>query len=593
MSTSLRRPESVMAAEQREHSLPAAFVERPRTVAHVIAEFLHRQGVRRIWGLTGGHIKPIWDESARAGIAIVDVRHEAAAVHMAQAEADLTGCLAVATVTCGPGLANAVTGIAAAYLHRAPLLVLSALPPSPQLGRGAFEHIPQVEIVAPITRRAVTVRDARTILPELVAATSAALGDDGSPGPVFIDVPIDVLRSVVPDTVLDPSLLRPHRRRPMAPLASDLEAAAQLMRASRRPLVISGRGALAAVGELSDLLGCSQALHLETKENRGLFGPDHPSSVTALRGRSTAECDLVVTVGRALDYELAYGSRAMFAGNPQFLRIGRSHEELADNRRGDVELRGDPALALAALSQYPLVGPERDHEWARALRQEHEARVERLAGRMAAMPPGDDGLMHPYRLIAALNAQLPDDAIVTVDGGDIFSFARIGLRGVRCLDAGAFGCLGVAVPFAVAAALVEPGRRVVSVSGDGSFGFNALEVSTAVRHRAPVVFVVANNAAWNLERTDQFVNYGGNVFGTDLPGCRYDLLGAALGAHGEHVTDPDELPEALGRAIANAPSVVDVAVTRDALSPDFEAGLADLPALQTLRTWDEAERRLT
>jgi acetolactate synthase-1/2/3 large subunit len=567
-------------------------VERPRTVAHVIAEFLRAQGVQRIWGLTGGHIKPIWDESSRAGIAVVDVRHEAAAVHMAQAEADLTGGLAVATVTCGPGFANAVTGIAAAHLHRAPLLVLSALPPSPQLGRGAFEHIPQVDVVAPITRRAVTVRDARHILPELVAAVSAALGDDGSPGPAFLDVPIDVLRSVVPDAALDSALLRRQRRRPLAPLEADVDAAAELLRAARRPLVISGRGTLGAATELSDFLARSRALHLETKENRGLLGPSHPSSVTALRGRSAAECDLVVTVGRAFDYELAYGSRAMFAADPNVLRIGRSHDELADNRRGDVELRGDPGLALAGLATRELIGPERDDEWAAELRREHGERVERLAARMTAMPAGDDGLMHPYRLIDALNAELPDDAVVTLDGGDIFSFGRIGLRGVRCLDAGAFGCLGVAVPFAVAAALVTPDRRVVALTGDGSFGFNALEVSTAVRHRAPVVFVVANNAAWNLERTDQDVNYAGNVFGTDLPDCRYDLLGAALGAHGEHVTDPDDLPAALERAFAHAPAVVDVAVTRDAISPDFESGLADLPSLQTLRTWDEAERRL-
>jgi acetolactate synthase-1/2/3 large subunit len=582
----------LIAAEQREQALPAGFAKRPRTVAHVIAEFLHRQGVQRIWGLTGGHIKPIWDESSRAGIAIVDVRHEAAAVHMAQAEADLTGGLAVATVTCGPGLANAVTGIAAAHLHRAPLLVLSALPPSPQLGRGAFEHIPQVDVVAPITRRAVTVRDARHILPELVAATSAALGDDGPAGPAFLDVPIDVLRSVVPEAAFDPALLRPHRRRQLAPLEVEVDAAAELLRGARRPLVVTGRGALGAAAELSDFLHTSRALHLETKENRGLLGPNHPASVTALRGRSAAECDLVVTVGRALDYELAYGSRAMFADNPKVIRIGRTHHELADNRRGDVELRADPDLALTALASKPLVGPERDLEWPATLRREHAERVQRLAQRMAAMPAGEDGGMHPYRLIDALNAELPDDAVVTLDGGDIFSFARIGLRGVRCLDAGAFGCLGVAVPFAVAAALVAPGRRVVALSGDGSFGFNALEVSTAVRHRAPVVFVVANNQAWNIERTDQVVNYEGIVFGTDLPGCRYDLLGAALGARAEHVTEPEELPSALRRAFASAPAVVDVAVTRDAISPDFESGLADLPSLQTLRTWDEAERRL-
>lgn len=582
----------MIAAEPRPAALSAEFLGRPRTVAHVVAEFLHRQGVRRIWGLTGGHIKPIWDESSRAGIAIVDVRHEAAAVHMAQADADLSGGLAVATVTCGPGLTNAVTGIAAAHLHRAPVLVLSALPPTPQLGRGAFEHVEQVELVAPVTRRAATVRDPRHILPELAAAVSAALGDDGAPGPAFLDVPIDVLRAVVPASALDPELFRQRRRAPIVPGADAVAAAAELIRASRRPLVVSGRGTLGAADELSAFLRRSEAVHLETKENRGLLGPSHPASVTALRGRSTAECDLAVIVGRPLNYELAYGSRAMFAAGPRLLRIGRGHDELVDNRPGDVELCGDAAAALAALAEHELVGPERDADWADGLRREHAERVRRLAGRMADAPPGADGLMHPYRLIAALNAELPDDAIVTLDGGDIFSFGRIGLRQVRCLDAGMFGCLGVSVPFGVAAALVAPGRRVLSLNGDGSFGFNALEVSTAVRHRAPVVFVVANNGAWNLERVDQDVNYGGNVFGTDLPGCRYDLLGAALGAHGEHVADPAQLPAALERAFANAPAVVDVAVTRDALSPDFEAGLADLPPLQTLRAWDEAERRL-
>ncbi|HET7571269.1 MAG TPA: thiamine pyrophosphate-binding protein, partial [Gaiellaceae bacterium] len=433
----------MIAAAGRDDALSEAFLARPRTVAHVVARFLHAQGVRRLWGLTGGHIKPIWDECSRAGIAVVDVRHEAAAVHMAQAEADLAGGLAVATVTCGPGFTNALTGIAAAYLHRAPVLVLSALPPGPQLGRGAFEHVPQVEMAAPVTRRAATVDDPGRILPELAAATAAALGEDGDPGPVFLDVPIDVLRAEVPAGALDPALLRRLVRTPLVPAGADVAAAAELLRAARRPLVISGRGALDAAPELSRFLERSGAVHLETKENRGLLGPSHPAAVTALRGRSSGECDLAVVVGRPLNYELAYGSRAMFAAGPRLLRIGYGPEELSDNRRGDVELRADPALALAALAEQELVGPERDLEWAAGLRREHAARVERLAARMAAMPAGEDGLMHPYRLLHALNAELPDDAIVTLDGGDIFSFARIGLRGVRCLDAGAFGCLGV------------------------------------------------------------------------------------------------------------------------------------------------------
>lgn len=566
------------------------FDERPRTVAHLIARFLARRGSGRIWGLTGGHIKPIWDESRRAGIEIVDVRHEAAAVHMAQAEADLTGRVAVATVTTGPGFTNALSGIGSAALARSPVVVLSGLPPSPQIGRGAFEDVPQVPVAAPLTLRARTLTEPRNVLAELDEAFRAAAGEDGPQGPVFLDVPIDVLRAQVPASAADERLLEPPAPRPRNPDPAALEAAAELLRAARRPLVISGRGAVGAAAELDALLRAAGALHLETKESRGLLPAAHPAGVTALRGRASAECDLLVTVGRRFDFELAYGSTAMFSGDPRILRIGRGGDELRDNRPGDVEVAGDVAAALAALAEQELGAGARDAAWLDGLRAEQARRSARLHERMAAAEPGADGRMHPYRLLSALNAHVGDDAIVTLDGGDVFSFARIGLAAGRVLDPGAFGCLGVGVPFAVAAALVHPERTVVSINGDGAFGFNPSEVSTAVRHGARVVFVVANNEAFNIERTDQRENFGGLVFGTELPGCRYDLVGRGLGAHGERVEDPAELPAALERAFVNAPAVLDVAVTRDARSPDFDSGLAELPDLQALRTWDERER---
>lgn len=208
---------------------------------------------------------------------------------------------------------------------------------------------------------------------------------------------------------------------------------------------------------------------------------------------------------------------------------------------------------------------------------------------LANPPAGNDGRMHPYEIISAINAHIDEQSVVVADGGDILSFARVALASCTYLDCGAFGCLGVGVPFATAAALVHAGRNVLALIGDGSFGLTAMDISTAVRHHAPAVFVIANNEAWNIERQDQMSRYDGNLVGVDLPHCRYDLVGRGLGAYAERVEEPGELDAALARCLANAPAVLDVLTTRDAVSPDFRSGLASVPTHQALTTWNEAE----
>ena len=183
------------------------------------------------------------------------------------------------------------------------------------------------------------------------------------------------------------------------------------------------------------------------------------------------------------------------------------------------------------------------------------------------------------------------DYIGIADGGDFLSFARIGLAAATYLDAGAFGCLGVGVPFAIAAALARPRRQVICTTGDGAFGINAMEIDTAVRHAAKAVFIVSNNAAWNIERYDQEINFGGRVTGTTLAYSDYAAMARALGAHGERVEDPAELAAAIRRALANAPAVVDVVTSRDAVSSDATKGLSVVPDYQPLTAWDDAERR--
>ena len=204
---------------------------------------------------------------------------------------------------------------------------------------------------------------------------------------------------------------------------------------------------------------------------------------------------------------------------------------------------------------------------------------------------GADGKIHPRAIFDAIAAVVPPDYIAIADGGDLLSFARTGLRADIYMDAGAFGCLGVGVPFAVAAALALPDRHVISVNGDGAFGINAMEIDTAVRHGAKVVFIVSNNAAWNIERLDQEMNYGGRVVGTTLRHSDYAALARALGAHGERVERASDLPTALQRALENTPALIDVVTSQSVLSSDAQKGLGVVPDFQALTTWDEAERK--
>ncbi len=570
------------------------------SVAELVARFLVARGVDRIYGLQGGHIQPIWDWLARLGVRIVDVRDEGAAVHMAHAHAALadagSGTVAVAMVTAGPGVTNCVTAITHAHLERVPLLLIGGCPPRPQEDLGPLQGIDHVALMAPVTRQARTLRVAEQVARDLDKAWSLAQGDGGPPGPVYIEFPTDVLReSVHPASVL-PEHLRATARPALAPDAGLVAQAAALLRAARRPLVVTGRGARASRGcaaALARLLDASGALYLDTQESRGLVDPAHPSVVGAVRARAMQEADLVIVVGRKLDYQMAYGSPAVFM-QARFLRIADHADELRDNRRGEVELLADPARTLQALAQALGEGASPtalDRTWASTLRAEHVRRAARHADSMGQAPAGRDGHMHPNRIFAALRRVLAPDAITIADGGDLLSFARMGLETRHYLDAGAFGCLGVGTPYGVAAALLHPGRQVVTVTGDGAFGINAMEIDTAQRHGAKAVFIVSNNAAWNIERLDQEMNYGGRVVGTTLAWSDYAAMARAFGLHAERVTDPARLEDAIREAFARAPALIDVVTTQDALSSDAGKGLGWVPDRQALTAWDEAEQK--
>ena len=556
-----------------------------------IARFLKTRGIDRIFGLQGGHIQPIWDHVARQGIRIIDVRDEGAAVHMAHAHAELTGGFGVAMVTAGPGVTNTVTAMANASLARAPVLLIGGCTSRPQANMGPLQDIPHVDILRPVTRASRTLRVPEQVVRELDEAVARAMGDAGEPGPVYVEIPTDVLRTTVPPQLVLDDWMQAKAPRLLPPDPGLIAEAVDVFWQAKRPLVITGRGARQAGTALTRLLDATGALYLDTQESRGLVPADHPSTAAAVRAAAMSEADVVLLIGRKLDYQVGYGSPAVFP-HARFIRLADNPGELIDNRRGQPELLASPQLALDAMvaaagNREPAI----DETWADGLRRRHRERMVSAAAAKDRPSTGADGTIHPRAIFDAVATVADPDYVAIADGGDLLSFARTGLQATTYMDAGAFGCLGVGVPFAIAASLAMPGRQVISVNGDGAFGINAMEIDTAVRHGAKVIFIVSNNAAWNIERLDQEMNYGGRVVGTTLRHSDYAAMARALGLHGERVEKPEDLRGALERAVKNAPALVDVVTSQSVISSDAQKGLGFVPDFQALTTWDEAEQR--
>lgn len=554
-----------------------------------IARFLKARGIDRIFGLQGGHIQPIWDHIARQGIRIIDVRDEGAAVHMAHAHAEIAGGFGVAMVTAGPGVTNTVTAIANASLARAPVLLIGGCTSRPQANMGPLQDIPHVDILRPVTRVSRTLRVPDQVVRELDEAVARAMGDAGEPGPVYVEIPTDVLRTTVPPQLVLDEWMRAKPQRLLPPDPDLIAEAVDVFWRAKRPLVITGRGARQAGAALVRLLDATGALYLDTQESRGLVPADHPSTAAAVRAAAMSEADVVLLIGRKLDYQVGYGSPAVFP-DARFIRLADNPGELIDNRRGEPELLASPQLALEAMvdaagNREPAI----DRNWADGLRRRHRERMASSAADKKRPLTGTDGKIHPRVIFDAIAEVADPDYVAIADGGDLLSFARTGMQATTYMDAGAFGCLGVGVPFAIAASLAMPGRQVISANGDGAFGINAMEIDTAVRHGAKVVFVVSNNAAWNIERLDQEMNYGGRVVGTTLRHSDYAAMARALGLHGERVEKPEDVRGALERAVKNAPALVDVVTSQTVVSSDAQKGLGFVPDFQALTAWDDAE----
>lgn len=503
-------------------------------------------GVRQIFTLSGNHIMPVFDAALDAGIALFHVRHEAAAVHMADAWSRMTGEPGIALVTGGPGHANAVGALYTAAMAEAPVVMLSGHAPNNQLGRGAFQEMRQAEIAAPLVKAALTSARTEDLAGDFARAVQ--LARSGRPGPLQLNLPVDCLEGEI-DVA-------------HAPVAGDFAAenmpldqvtAESLLKRltnAKRPLILAGPVFMTRKGrEIAAALEIATGIPVVGMESpRGLGDP----SLGAI-AQMVAQADCILLLGKRLDFTLKFGKPPAFAATCEFLQIDADADEIARTQRavGERLLASAPAEPLSAAQTLAQgAGSASTGGWLDEVKSAIAYRPAAWDTATSSQP----GRLHPVQALRPLQALLDrhPEAVFVSDGGEIGQWAQACLTAPNRVINGVAGSIGAGLPFAVAASLAKPGAPVIAVMGDGTFGFHPAEIDTAVRYKLPFLCVVGNDARWNAEYQIQLRDYGRNrLHSCKLLPTRYDNVAAAFGGHGALVTDAAELLPAAERALAS------------------------------------------
>ena len=546
---------------------------------HLVAKCLSQaEGVSTLFTLAGGHIDRIFDGCLEYGIRIIDVRHEQAAAMMAHAWSIFGNHPGVCLITAGPGYTNALTGLVNAWFDHVPLILISGTAPIRDWDRGALQEMNQADMVRSLVKWSALCHDIKRIPEYIAKAFRHAV--TGRPGPVLLELPPDILNVKVDESRISYSP-RGGRIYRTAADPADLQKAAGLIDGADRPFIIGGSG----IG----LCDCEAALtafiektgipFLLLNTGRGAVADDHQLSLAdgGFLGAQAAfsRADLVIVLGIRLNWLLQYGQTFPQA---KVVRVDIEPTEIDRNRAADAGLVGDMGVVLGQLN--PLVEKREHGDWLRALKEAYgPLLVKEAAAREKASDP-----IHPCRLIEQVRRTYPE-AIYIVDGGDTSYFGSVGLRArekssVIIAAGGLFGCIGTGVPFGIAAKLARPEKPVIVINGDGSFGMNAMEFNTAVRHNVPFLCVINNDQAWGMIKHGQEKTYGDErVVATGLGVVHYEKIVEALGGYGEFVTEDGGIVPALERALASGrPACINVLTDATVSSPAMEVFIGSLQA---------------
>ncbi len=505
----------------------------------LVGRALAREGVRCVFGLSGGHIDPSWRAIKRHGIRLVDVRHEAAAAYCAEGWALTTGETGVCIVTAGPGVTNALTGIATAFVQGSPLVVLAGAASSRSADTGEVEALDQLEIVRPVTKWARRVQHLDRI-PEYVAQAFRQ-ARHGRPGPVYLEIAIDLIHAQIDaERVEWPSLLAPGVGA-LAPPGALVDAAARLLCEAERPAVVAGSGVWwSGAGEALRAL-VDRGLPVATRRmGRGTLADDHPNVFGRDWQNLVFQADTLLVVGTQLDSFFGYGR---FPHLRHRIQIDVQPEEIGRNRTPvDVGILGDARLSLEMLADR-LPKQLSTAAWLARLREQASAR----AAARDALAKSDATPIHPLRLMAELNQRLQPDATVVGDGANLMMYVDAMTRALTpgCVTSmGALGTIGHGICYALAGGLARPGSQALWLVGDGSFGFHAMELDSAARHAVPLVALILNNGGWSA---------GWVPLGTR----HYERMSPFFEGPGLFVERPEQIGPALDAALASdKPSIV-------------------------------------
>jgi thiamine pyrophosphate-dependent acetolactate synthase large subunit-like protein len=516
----------------------------------LVAKALQDEGVDTVFYLTGG---PMVDVASRCieRFRSVDVRHEQAASMAAHAYSRVIGKPGVCFAASGPGVTNLITGVGNAFLDAVPVVALGGASAVSQAGMGAFQEMDQVGMFKPITKYAERVIDVRRI-PEIInKAFRVATG--GQPGPVYVDLPGDVLYNRVDDSeVMFPN--RPHAIPRVAGDPALIREAIALLKDAKRPIILTGTGVFwsGAMDELKEFVDLTKIPFYTTPQGRGVIPEDHPLSFLGARNQAWKEADAVLIVGTRLNFIVGFGLPPRWAPGVKIMQVDISDEEIGRNRPVDVGIVGDAKTVLRQMiaEAGDKFGKRAELPWVETLRGYDRRSQEKSQ----ALLDSDATPIHPLRLCKEVRDFMDRDAIIVVDGHEILNFARQSIplfAPGHSVNAGPNGCMGVAVPFGLGAKVAKPDKQVIVLSGDGSFGMNGMEIDTMVRHNIPALIVISNNGGW--------AGKGTMDAGRDLGFSRYDKMAEVFGAYGELVEQPKDIRPAMERAVKSGkPAVVNV-----------------------------------
>jgi acetolactate synthase-1/2/3 large subunit len=528
------------------------------------AKALKEAGVECVFTLCGGHVMPIYDGCIDEGIRVIDVRHEQATTHAADAWARVNpGKIGVAIVTAGPGVTDCVTGVANAWRANSPILVFGGQGPFINTGKGSLQEMDHVGLMKPITKWSQACYQTNRIPEFIEKAIRTAVS--GIPGPAFLELPMDVLtlEADEKDSPIPPINTQPPR---VGPSEDEALAAIRILEGASKPMMMVGTSVKwSNASEQANAF--LERTHIPAYANgmgRGMIPRGSKHLFNRTRRKAMEQCDVIILAGSILDFRMAFGTS--IPKNAKIIQLEMDAELIGHNRPTDVGLVGNLAVSFETLMKVM----DRENikldwsEYGAELRAGEKKKEAELQNRLTS----DEVPIDPMRLCKEVADFVNDDMIVIGDGGDIVAMAAKVVpipRNGFWMDPGPLGTLGVGMPFGIAAQAAHPDKRVMIIYGDGSFGLNGFEFDTAVRFNLPIVGVVGNDAAWGQMMRPQGALYGQDrLIATKLAYTRYDRVVEAMGGHGEFVQKPGDIRGALERAFASGkPACVNIEMKQD------------------------------